>query len=49
MQLHNFLIDALDRVLDWDLPDEVCPGALSAQAGLLAGLDAEQLSETDLD
>lgn len=49
MQLHNYLIDALDRVLDLDLPDEACSVALSAQVGHLAGIDAEQLSEIDLD
>ena len=49
MQLHTFLIHALDRVLTWDLPDEACFSALTAEAGLLAGLDAEQAAGCDLD
>ena len=34
----NYVLDALDQVLAWDLPDEACPQAL---AGLLAGLSLE--------
>ena len=36
MDLNNFVLDALDRVLAWDLPDEFCPHAVNAEAGLLA-------------
>jgi len=42
MQLHNYVIDALEAVLSWDLPEEACADALSSQAGHLAALDPEQ-------
>jgi hypothetical protein len=48
MDLHNYVLDALDRVLAWDLPDEVCPHAISAEAGLLAGLAPELVEDIDL-
>ena len=41
MQPHNHVIDALDRVLAWNLPDEACPLAVAAQARLLAGVSPE--------
>lgn len=49
MQLHNFYIDALERVLTWELPAESIPVAILSEAGLLAGLDSEQLGGNDLD
>ena len=49
MQLHRFYIAALERVLDWDLPDEVCFQAVPAEAGHLAGLDSDQRQEIDPD
>ena len=42
MQLHNFVADALDRVLMWDLPEEAYADALSSEAGHLAALDSDQ-------
>lgn len=48
MQLNDFLIDALDRVLAWDLPDEVCTDAVSSQAALMAGADPEQVGAVDM-
>ena len=48
MELHNFVLDALDRVLAWDLPDEVYPHAVTAEAGLLAGMDPELVEANDL-
>ena len=48
MELHNFVLDALDRVLAWDLPDEFCPQAITAEAGLLAGLAPELVEEIEL-
>lgn len=45
----RFLIAALERLLDLDLPDEVCPVALPAEAGHLACLDSDHLWEIDLD
>ena len=38
----NYLIDALDTVLAWNLPEESLPHALINQAQLLAGFDAEE-------
>ena len=49
MQLHNFVIDALDQVLTWNLSDEANPQAMSAEVALLRGLDSEQVAEDDLD
>jgi hypothetical protein len=37
----NYLIDALDTVLAWNLPDESLPLALVNQAMLMSGFDAE--------
>lgn len=42
----NYLIDALDTVLDWGLPDELLPLALIDQAKLKAGLDCESGFDT---
>jgi hypothetical protein len=42
MQFQDFLIPALERVLAWEIPDEVCGQALSDEAGLMAGADPEQ-------
>ena len=36
---------ALEIVLTWDLPDEVLPEAIQAQARLIAHLDDDQLRE----
>ena len=38
----NYLIDALDTVLTWNLPDESLPLALVNQAQLMAGFDADE-------
>ncbi|MEW6119223.1 MAG: hypothetical protein AB1593_03945 [Pseudomonadota bacterium] len=43
MPAENCLIDALEVVLTWDLPEELLPLALPAQAGLLAGIPYEDL------
>jgi len=48
MQVHNFVTDALNRILTWDLPDEAYPDALSSEAGQLAALDSDQTG-VDLD
>lgn len=37
----NYLIDALETVLAWNLPDESLPLALVDQAKLMSGFDAE--------
>jgi hypothetical protein len=48
MHLHNFVIDAVDRVLSWDLPDEAVADAGSAEASHLAAIDSDQPGE-DID
>ena len=49
MQLDHFVIDALERVLAWDLPDEACLDAVGTEARLMAGLDPEEGGGIDLD
>ncbi len=49
MQLHTFLIAALDHVLNWELPDDACQTAVPAEAAHLAGLDSDDLERADLD
>lgn len=39
----NYLLNAIDTVLAWDLPEESLAVALNAQANLLAGIDPEQI------
>lgn len=38
---HNYLIDALDTVLAWDLSDESLADALVNQAMLMSGVHSE--------
>ena len=38
----NYVLDALDQVLAWDLPDEALPQAVTTQAGVLAGVGPEE-------
>lgn len=42
MPIENFLLPALETVLDWDLAGGVSGQALWQQAGLLACVDPEQ-------
>lgn len=49
MQVHSYLIDALDRVLSWDISEEACAEALTAEAQLLARVDVDQCGVVDLD
>jgi len=41
-EYENFLIDALDMVATWDLPDEDLADAVLAQARLMAGVLPEE-------
>jgi hypothetical protein len=41
MNTQNYLIDALETVLGWGLPDEVLPLALVDEAHRMAGFDYE--------
>lgn len=45
----NYLIDALDTVLSWDIPDAALPLALIEQAKLMSGFDAEDIWQTESD
>ncbi|CAM5797813.1 hypothetical protein [Rhizobacter fulvus] len=47
MQIDPFVLAALDRVLSWDLSDDVCPQALTSEAAHLAGLDLDQAGSLD--
>lgn len=49
MQLHCYLIDAIDQVLTWDVSTEACPRAIESQAALRAGLAPEKSMDADLD
>lgn len=49
MELQDFVIDALDLVLTWGLPDEMCVHAVSDLAGLMAGLDSEHIGVPDFE
>lgn len=39
----NYLLDAIETVLDLDLPDALFSMAINDQAKLLAGFDAEEI------
>lgn len=49
MQVANFVLDAVNAVLDWDMPDEAYPDAVNAQVSLLAGQDDGDWAGHDLD
>lgn len=49
MQLNNFVLDAVNAVLDWDLPDEAYPEAVNSQVCLMAGIEAGQLDGCEMD
>ena len=42
--MNDYIVDAVDRVLSWDLPDEAIAQAGLLEAGHLAGLDLGALS-----
>lgn len=44
MQLESdFVLDAINTVLSWDLPDGACSDAVTTQTCLLAGIDADDV------
>ncbi len=49
MSIHNqnYLLDAIETVLAWELPDELFSMAINDQAKLLAGFDAEEIWACD--
>lgn len=38
----NYIIQAIDAVLAWDIPEDAIPSAVADQAKLMAGFDCEQ-------
>ena len=45
MNFINFLLDATDAVLTWDIPDEGLASAIKNQACLMAGIDPEEIMD----
>ena len=45
MQFHNFLIDAVNDVLDWDISEEAFTEAVNAQACLIAKVNPDEMME----
>jgi len=43
MTYQDFLIDAIEIVLAWDLPDEVFREAVTDRARLMAGLASDEI------
>lgn len=43
MTTQNYLLNAIETVLNWDISDELIPIAINDQAKLMAGFDAEEL------
>jgi len=43
MTTQNFLLNAIETVLGWDIAEELIPLAINDQAKLMAGFDAEEL------
>lgn len=49
MTTQNYLLNAVETVLSWEIADELIPLAINDQAKLLAGFDAEELWSGQLD
>jgi len=47
--MHDYILDALEMVSAWDLPDEDLADAVNAQARLMAGVHPDDLWETHAD
>ena len=45
MSFEDCVSDALAAVLDWEIPDEACGGAVLAQACLLAGVEPDEMTD----
>ena len=45
MNHENYILDALEIVSAWDLPDEDLADAINDQARLMAGIDPDDLVE----
>ncbi|MDZ4107355.1 MAG: hypothetical protein U1D41_14590 [Nitrosomonas sp.] len=44
MQFQNYLIDAVNDVLDWDIPEEALTEAVNAQACLMARVNPDEMT-----
>ena len=49
MNIENLILDALEIVSAWDLPEEDFADAVNDQARLMAGIDPEDVRETRTD
>ena len=49
MDYENYILDALEMVMTWELPDEEFADAVNDQARLMAGLTPEDLREVRSD
>ena len=49
MSYQNYLIDAVNNVLDWDIPDEAFSDAVKSQACLMAGVGPDEMTLFSLD
>lgn len=38
----NYIIQAIDEVLSWDIPDDCIPMAVADQAKFMSGIDCDQ-------
>ena len=47
--MHNYIIDALDIVSAWDIPDEDFAQAISDQAKLMSGIPPDEPWENQPD
>ena len=49
MYTQYYLINAIETVLAWDIPEDLLPLAINEQAKLMAGFDAEEVWIGNLD
>jgi|JI10StandDraft_1071094.scaffolds.fasta_scaffold3300816_2 hypothetical protein len=49
MQVSNFVVEALNNVIDCDLPEDGYSEAVNAQVCLMAGLESEDVYSYDMD
>ena len=43
MNFQNYLLDAIDAVLSWDIPEEFLAEAVHAQAGMMARISSDEV------
>ena len=49
MNIESYILDALEIVSSWDLPEEELADAINEQARLMAGEDHDQFLESLID